>query len=203
MAERRRNERFSLACPVDAQISVLHDVQIEEASPHSLAVLCTAPGVRGEEITVRIGPSDGVQSTLVGRTVSSEPRMVEGRVVHRIQLAVAGAPTSPRVNSPGSGRAVDRTDAMFVRRHAARVVNLSRGGCLLELPSCMHPGTVATLYAGAQLANAEPIRVGFVSQRKGASWPFVAGVEFLSLDVPSSDSLRSMAGRIESEHRHF
>ncbi|MEQ1757163.1 MAG: hypothetical protein ABL986_02515 [Vicinamibacterales bacterium] len=188
---------------MDAQVSVLHDVHIEETGPNNLAVLCTTPGVRGEEMTVRIGPSDGVQSTLVGRTVGSEPRMVDGRVMHRIQLAVTGAPTMPRVGAAGSGRSTERHAAMFVRRHAARVVNLSRGGCLLELPSCMHAGTVATLYAGKDLAHAEPIRVGFVHERKGSSWPFVAGAEFLSLDAPSSDSLRSMAGRIELEHRHF
>lgn len=203
MAERRRCERFSLVYPVDAQVSVLHDVHIEEAGPNNLAVLCTTPGVRGEEMTVRIGPSDGVQSTVIGRTVGTEPRMVDGRVMHRIQLAVTGAPAMPRVGPPGSGRSTERTAAMFVRRHAARVVNLSRGGCLLELPSCMHAGTVATLHAGKDLVHAEPIRVGFVHERKGASWPFVAGAEFLSLDAPSSDSLRSMAGRIELEHRHF
>jgi len=186
---------------MDAHVSVLQNVQIEHTGSNDITVLSATPGVRGEEVTVRIGPSDAVQMTLVGRMVSSEPCMGEGRVMHRVKLTMTGsiALSSGVSGATNSWRSGDRSTAVFVRRYPTRVVNLSRGGALLELSTGLPVGTVATLHSGDRIAHAEPVRIDFLQARRGVSWPYAAGIEFLSLAAPSSYSLRSMAARIESE----
>lgn len=203
MAERRKTARFALAFPIDAYVSVLHDVQIEDAGIDDITVLSGTAGVRDEEVTVRIGPSDAAQMTLVARIASSEPRLVEGRVLHCIQLAVTGsiALSGPAAAGANSWRSGDRTAVVLVRRHAARVTNLSRGGCLLELSTGFPVGTVATLHRGGQAMHGDPIRIGFLLERRGVSRWYAAGAQFLLLAAPSSHSLRSMAARIGLEYQ--
>jgi hypothetical protein len=202
MAERRKSARFALTLPLDAQLSVLQDVVIEHAGDDEITVLSVSPGVRGEDLLLRIGPSDAVQMSVAARTVSSEPRVGEGRVTHRIRLALTGSialstSADTLANSWWSG---DRSTAVFVRTHAARVINLSRGGCLLELSHGLETGTVATLHCGDRRASAEPIRVNCQQGRRGPARLNAAGVGFLSLRAPSSRSLRATAARLEAEH---
>lgn len=198
MIERRRSARFALTWPLDAHVSVLHDAQIEDSGPDELVLRSEAPGVRGEELTLRVGSPEAVQMTLVGRTVGSEPRLAAGRVMHRVRLALSGAIALSNGTDAASNswRPGDRTTAVLERRHMARVVNLGRGGCLLEFAAGLPAGTVATLHTD-RLTHPETIRVGFVFERRGKAWPYAGGVEFLSLGVPTSRSLRSLARRME------
>jgi hypothetical protein len=203
MAERRKHGRFALASPIDAFLSVLQHVRLEpggnDGAGHEIAILATAPGVRGEEATVCMGPADAVQMTFVGRIAASEPCVVGDRLMHRIRLVMVG---SVALSSGGgapanSWRAAEVTTAVLVRRHAVRIVNLGPGGCRIELSTELPVGTVARLHAGGRPGDFEPVRVDFSRARRGISCPYVAGLEFLALHLPSSHSLRSLATRLE------
>ena len=91
MAERRQTARFALAVPMDAHIGVLQDVLIEHAGEDEIFVISPTPGVRGEELTLRIGPSDSVQMTMTVRTLQSEPILSDTRLRYRVRLAISGA----------------------------------------------------------------------------------------------------------------
>jgi hypothetical protein len=185
---------------MDAHVSILQDVQIEHVQDNVMTVLSDVPGIRGEELTLRIGPSD----TMTVRTTSSEPRLLDGRLVHRVHLALSGvlSMANPERTIPPRGPA-DPTTIMFIRRHTARIVNLSRGGCLFELSTRLPVGTVATLQHHDAPLIPDPVRVNSLHERKGGSWPYAAGAEFLSLEPPSSHSLRAIAGRMEVEEGGF
>lgn len=197
-AERRGSERFELALPLDGHIDVLQPVIIEQAGENDVVVLSTAPGVRGEVINLRIGTGAHATRSVV-RVVTSEPCVVDAGLVHRIRLR---ARDGTRLPVPAEAGNVEggRTSAVFVRRYPARVVNLSRGGCLVQLPAGLDEGTVATLATDEDEAGGESIRVTHLGQRYGGAWPFVAGSEFLPLDVPSGRSLRTLAGRFEVDY---
>jgi hypothetical protein len=202
MAERRRGARFALAVPADVQLHVPQDIAIETTTADEVTVLSATPGVRGEDLLLRIGPSDAVQMTVAARTISSQPVPADGRLMHRLRLAMTGAIalSAGAQAAANSWRSGDRSTAMFVRTHDAQVTNLGRGGCLLELSNRLAIGTVATLHVGSLGSGSEPVRVSFHQTRRGLPRPHLAGVQFLSLAAPSSRSLRAMAGRLEAEH---
>ena len=186
---------------MDAHIGVLQDVLIEHAGDDEISVVSPTPGVRGEELTLRIGPSDSVQMTMSARTLQSEPVLHDTRLRYRIRLAIVGAialscGADVRANSWRPG---DRTTGVFVRRYPVRVLNVSRGGCLLDLEVRLPVGAVGTLHCGDRHTQAEPVRVSYQQERRGGAKRHIAGAEFLSLVAPSSRSLRAMAVRMEAE----
>ena len=201
--ERRRSRRFGLAVPMDADISVLQDVQVEHADDHAITVLSDVPGIRGEEVTLRIGPSDAVPMTVPVRTTSSEPRMLDGRLVHRVHLTMTGPADRAGADDATMWPPSGHPTTVVIRHHTARILNLSRGGCLFELSTRLGVGTVATLQRGDTLVSPEPVRINSLSERKGVSWPYAVGAEFLSLEPPSSHSLRALAGRMETDEERL
>jgi hypothetical protein len=187
---------------VDAHLRVLQHVQIDHVGTNAITVLSVTPLARGEDVTLRIGPSDGEQATLTARMISSQPHVLDGRVMHRVQLARADRATlstgvDAAIHLWRSGEHI----AVVLHPQATRVVNVGRGGCRLELSTGLPVGTIGTLYSGHGIDYAEPFRVGFLRERPGVSSPYVAGVEFLWLDAPASQSFRTMAARLEREHR--
>ena len=200
MAERRQTARFALAVPMDAHIGVLQDVLIEHAGEDEIFVISPTPGVRGEELTLRIGPSDSVQMTMTVRTLQSEPILSDTRLRYRVRLAISGAiALSNGIDVPAnSWRPGDKTTGVFVRRYPVRVLNVSRGGCLLDIGVRLPVGAVGTLHCGDRQSQTEPVRVSYQQERRGGAQRYAVGAEFLSLTAPSSRSLRSMAVRMEA-----
>lgn len=198
-AERRRTVRFQLAVPLDAYVDLLQPVTVEAAGEGGVTVQSMMPGVRGQSLTVRMSRTDAPAVTFAARVVGSEPQLVDGRLLHRIHLVTPAAPEHGAVGGCGLRQAHGAT-AAFVRRYPIRVVNLSRGGCLVQLPAALHTGTVATLTPLDIETAPEPIRVAHLGLRRGGAWSHVAGAEFLPLTPPSSRSLRSMASQFEMEH---
>jgi len=198
-SERRRTARFELALPLDAYVDLLQPITVEAAGEGTVTVQSPVPGVRGQSITVRMSRPDAQPVTFAARVVSSEPHLSDGRLLHRVQMVTPAAADHGAVG----GYAV-RTEhsavAAFVRRYPTRVVNISRGGCLVQLPAALNAGTVVTLTPLDVDAAAEPIRVTHLGLRRGGAWSHVAGAEFLPLTAPSSRSLRAIAGQFELEH---
>ena len=90
----------------------------------------------------------------------------------------------------------------LVKRVPVTVVNLSRGGCLIQTAAPLEPGLVGVLAVNAgNVAKSEAIRVAHASRRPGASMPFSAGMEFLVLDTAGVASIREEAFRAESGRR--
>ncbi len=196
-AERRRSERFELALPLDGHVDVLQQVIVDQMLDDDVVVLSTAPGVRGEVLNLRVGVASAAATRVVS-VVTSEPSLAQGHLMHRVRLRPRDVVASLVPVNSGSLDAA-RPPAMFVRRYPARVINLSRGGCLVQIPAGLCEGTVATLSTEDE-AGGESIRVTHLGQRYGGAWPFVAGSEFLPLAVPSGRSLRAMAGRFEVDY---
>jgi hypothetical protein len=198
-SERRRTARFELALPLEGYVDLLQPITVEAAGDGTVTVQSTVPGVRGQAVTVRMSRPDQQAVTFAARVVSSEPHLVEGRLLHRVHMVTPAAPAHGAV-----GGCAVRTDhaavAAFVRRYPTRVVNISRGGCLVQLPAALNAGTVVTLTPLDVDATPEPIRVTHLGLRRGGAWSHVAGAEFLPLTAPSSRSLRAIAGRFELEH---
>ena len=86
----------------------------------------------------------------------------------------------------------------LVKGIPAKVVNVSRHGCLLETSSPLPAGVVGSLEIerGGQ-KHIEPIRVCRTAERPGGALPFSAGSEFLILDAAPASSIRSQAARLE------
>lgn len=196
--ERRRSRRFGLAVPMDADVRVLQDVRVEQVEDNAITVLCDVPGIRGEELTLRFDRPGSAALTMAVRTASSEPKMVAGRLLHRVHLTVAGSDVLSATDE-SSWRTAQGMPTVAIRRHTARIVNLSRGGCLFELSTRLRVGTVATLERRDAGGPPEPVRINSLHERKGVSWPYAAGAEFLSLEPLSVQSLRALAGRMEAE----
>ena len=86
----------------------------------------------------------------------------------------------------------------LVKLIPAKVVNVSRHGCLLETSSPLPAGAVGSLEIerGGQ-KHVEAIRVCRTAERPGGTLPFCAGSEFLILDAASASSIRHQAARLE------
>jgi len=86
----------------------------------------------------------------------------------------------------------------LVKGIPAKVVNVSRQGCLLETSSPLQAGVVGSLEIDRDgEKHIEPIRVCRTAERPGGVLPFWSGSEFLILDAAPSSSIRSQAARLE------
>jgi len=93
-------------------------------------------------------------------------------------------------------------DAMSVlaRDTAARLLNVSESGCLLESGSYLEPGTTGTLrIVVSGEAYDDAVRVTRVRRKFGANVAWQIGVEFLWTNRPGSWSLRRMVSQLRRE----
>ncbi len=90
MSGRRRHERFQPARPWDGRVRVLRDVVVQLERDGGLVTFGSAPGVVGE--VLKLDVAGGGQSVALDVEVTeSKPVIVEGDVMHRVQLAVVDA----------------------------------------------------------------------------------------------------------------
>jgi hypothetical protein len=200
MVERRQHPRFVLTEPIEAEVTVAQGVRLVAVAGDVLTVTSRVPVARGEEVPLRIGLSDAAARTIVGTVLSSEPWAMDGRFAHRVRIALPHAADAgmPLTASLGTDQGATSPVA-FVRRHRVTVRNLGHGGCLLELSAGLAVGTIAMLH-GSHAQHDEPVRMVSLQTRRGVAYPYAAGAAFLSLFAPSSNSLRSLASRIEATH---
>ena len=201
--ERRRSSRFGLTEPMDAHVSVLQDVQVEHTGIDDVTVLSSVSAIRGEKMMFRVGAADEVQMTMAVRVVKSDPYRLESGMGYRVQLAVEGsiALGTGEEGTANVWRVSRRITAALVREYAARVINVGRGGCLIETSACLPEGTVARVHRERGSLHADAVRIAFAHERRGAAWTYANGAEFLSVAAPSSSSLRTIAHQMEETHR--
>jgi hypothetical protein len=96
--------------------------------------------------------------------------------------------------------AADDVIGVLARETAARLVNVSESGCLLESEAYLEPGTTGTLrVAVSGDAYSDVVRVTRAQQVRGARSAWQVGVEFLWTSRPGSWSLRGMVSRLRRE----
>ena len=94
MSGRRRYERFRPAGPWDGRLSVLRDVHVQEQADGRLVALGHAPGVIGEELRLHLA-GGGEAMTLTVKVVESRPVILEGALLHQVELEVLERRASP------------------------------------------------------------------------------------------------------------
>jgi hypothetical protein len=101
--------------------------------------------------------------------------------------------------TPHDGRRSDRADslAMLVRSVPVRLVEVSRGGCLLECPRRLESGTSGVLAVElAGLLRTDDIRVARCQARAGAGPTFHVGAELLTTKRLGRRTIRLAVGTI-------
>ena len=174
MSDRRRASRF-ISPGAHGALRLMQDVQIERANAGEITVIAaTRPTPREQTIQMR---------DTAGRRIA----------LRVLGAAAAGGRLAGEI--PGNVGAI----AVLVRRIAARAVNVSSNGCLLELAEYVGEGAVALLdIAGVQRGSGDAVRLCRAVHVPGGAWPWRAGAEFLPLDAPLPTSVRNAAARLEA-----
>jgi hypothetical protein len=175
----------------------MQDVQIERANAGEITVIAaTRPTPREQTIQMRdtAGRRIALRVQVAASAVVPGSELVRNRVVLRV-LGAAAAGGRLAGEIPGNVGAI----AVLVRRIAARAVNVSSNGCLLELAEYVGEGAVALLdIAGVQRGSGDAVRLCRAAHIPGGAWPWRAGAEFLPLDAPLPTSVRNAAARLEA-----
>jgi len=96
-------------------------------------------------------------------------------------------------------------DAVLLKSVAAQVRNLSAGGCLLELRSCLPVGSIGVLdmeFDGKRCV--EWFRICRIQSIHGRSGAYTVGAEFLPLAAAGDNSLRGAVrrmGHVDTAHK--
>ena len=197
MSDRRRASRF-ISPGAEGMLRLMQDVQVEQANAGEITVIAaTRPASREQTIQMRdnAGRRVSLRVQLTTSTVVSCGEMLR----HRVVLRVLGAATP---GSRMSGDPLARNPAgiaVLVQRIAARAVNVSSNGCLLEVAEYVGEGAIALLdMAGMQRGSGDAIRLCRAVHVAGGAWPWRAGAEFLPLDAPLPTSVRNAAAKLEA-----
>ncbi len=192
MTERRASARFELASPSDVHVRVRQDVRVMQSDRHHVTVLSPTPAIRGESVDVYGASSRDTDQPSCATISGSAPCAVSNHVMHIVRIEF---PRSSRLGGRESALTAESVFVQLARTHVARMLNLSRGGCLLELRSLLGAGTVAELMDDQR--PSESIRIAHVRQRRLKDFPYVVGGAFLPLPSPGPWSLRDAATRLE------
>jgi len=84
--DRRRHERYLAEGHV--QVRVLRDVDIVRASARELTVISRSRTAAGSEMRMRISAAGGRHTTLLVRTIGSQPQLVGGQLRYRVWMQV-------------------------------------------------------------------------------------------------------------------
>ena len=197
MSDRRRASRF-ISPGVEGMLRLMQDVQVEQTSAGEITVIATTrPTSREQTIQMRDN---------AGRRVSLRVQLTASAVVscgemlrHRVVLRVLGAASSGGRMSGAPLAGNPAGIAVLVQRIAARAVNVSSNGCLLELAEYVGEGAVALLdMMGVQRGSGDAVRLCRAVHVAGGAWPWRAGAEFLPLDAPLPTSVRNAAAKLEA-----
>lgn len=107
MSGRRSHPRFELSSPWDGALRMLQDVAVERTTEDELLAVSDVPGSTGEEMSLELlGGGTGV--LLKVRVIESRPVIVNGRLRHRLRLAILSAGDRGDPSSDPDPRALDR-----------------------------------------------------------------------------------------------
>jgi hypothetical protein len=194
MTERRLTLRVR-ADNARGTFRLLHDVEIEEVAERTISVMADERIPRGERMLLRAVTADGVESELQVRAVHQRAVITADRLRHHVILDVD---TPLHLADPASGAASPwldwgRTGAAYglLRNLPVRLIDVSTAGCSFESPASVAEGAVGVLsmQRGSAICR-EVARVCRSGRTAARPWPWVAGVEFLTLEIPSAASIR-------------
>jgi hypothetical protein len=173
-------------------LRVLEDVEIEQVIDQTITVLSETRVPRGERMILWAPVDDGDHVPLQVRAVQRQALLTSPHARHRVRFAVDAADPVPVATTRGASRTSDTARIGGIARDVpVRLLELSVGGCLLESPVRIAEGTVGWLSVNGQhTEHDEIVRVCRSESRPGRFWPWVAAVEFLTLEPPSAASLR-------------
>jgi hypothetical protein len=190
--------RLTLRVRVDharGTFRVLHDVVIEEVAERTISVMADERIPRGERLILRALTADGLESELQVRAVQRRAVISEESLRFHVVLDV----DTPFCQAdPGAAPASvwqdwGRTGAAYglLRDLPVHLVDLSTAGCSFESPASVAEGAIGVLSMprGRDICR-EVARVCRSGRSTARRWPWVAGVEFLTLHLPTAASIR-------------
>jgi hypothetical protein len=197
MSDRRRASRF-ISPGVEGMLRLMQDVQVEQANGGDITVIASTRPTSHEH-TIQMRDNAGRRVSLRVQLTSSAVVSCGEMLRHRVVLRMLGAAT-PGGRISGNALAGNPAGiAVLVQRIAARAVNVSSSGCLLELAEYVGQGAVALLdMVGVQRGPGDAVRLCRAVHVAGGAWPWRAGAEFLPLDAPLPTSVRNAAAKLEA-----
>ena len=175
-------------------LRILDDVEIEAVTDKSITVLSETQFPRGERIVLWAPADDGGDVPVQIRAVHRQADLASASLRHRVRFDVdaiaAPLDAADRTTRPASV-SVDPRIGSIVREVPIKLVDLSTTGCLVESPVRITEGVVGWLSVNSQhMQHHEIVRVCRSDWRIVRFWPCMAGLEFLTLEAPTSAALR-------------
>lgn len=94
----------------------------------------------------------------------------------------------------------ERSAATLVRQYDARVLDISVGGCLIEMGAALTPGTIGTLEVVIDgTAYREAVRVARVVPARHIGMLHQVAIEFLVIAAPGFGSIRAVMTRLTAD----
>lgn len=200
MSGRRNHLRFAVTPPTHGVIRVLSDAEIESVGREEVCVISRDAAAIDERMVLEV--PDGATDLIVpGQVTETRPVIVDNAVRHFLRLRVLDGGLDRLGATSGSlpSYGPDRRLAVIVRELAVRLVNCSRGGCLLEVDKALDPGTVGTLSLvidGHELAD--HILVMRCQAIAGAGPLHHVGARLLWVETPTAHTIRRGLAPIEN-----
>ena len=175
-------------------LRILDDVQIEAVTDKSITVLSDTQFPRGERMVLWAPADDGGEVPVRIRAVERQADLASASLRHRVRFDVdaIAAPfdEADRAARPATASSDSRIGSI-VREVPVKLVDLSAAGCLVESPVRITEGVVGWLSVNSQhTQHHEIVRVCRSDWRIVRFWPCMAGLEFLTLEAPTSAALR-------------
>jgi hypothetical protein len=147
-------------------------------------------------------PDEGTDLIVPAQVTETRPVVLDHAVRHFLRLrALDGGLDRLGVTNRGKppSYSADRRLAVLVRELAVRLVNCSRGGCLLEVDKALDPGTVGTLSLvidGHELVD--HVLVMRCQAIAGAGPLHHVGARLLWVETPTAHTIRRGIAPIEN-----
>ena len=202
MRDRRNHKRFEIPHSL-SELRILEDVVLESMQGNVVSVIARTPSAAGEERTLHISGRSGCAETVTVRTSGSTPVVIDDGIRHRLRLDTVRSFTQP---GPSAAARQTWTEdeaiaCALVRRIAARLVDVSARGCLVETAAQVTVGTAALLdILVNDVQYIEMIRISRVTAMTGSPMRFRAGAEFMPTFEATSRSIRQVAAHLEIRH---
>jgi hypothetical protein len=191
---RRRTFRAA-AKNATGMLRLQDDIEIEHVTDQAITVLSDTQVPRGERMILWAPAAAGGELPLRVRAVRRQAVVTSAQLRHRVRFDV-DAIEWPDRERPAEGRPASNVSATeriggIVREVPFRLLDISAGGCLIKTPVKITEGAVGWLSVnGPDAQHHEIVRVSRSDWRAEQFWPWIAGVEFLTLELPSAASLR-------------
>jgi hypothetical protein len=200
MSGRRNHLRFAVTPPTHGVIRVLSDAEIESVGREDVCVISRDAAAIDERMVLEV-PDEGADLIVPAQVTETRPVILDNAVRHFLRLRAldGGLDRLGTTNGSRPSYSPDRRLAVIVRELAVRLVNCSRGGCLLEVDKALDPGTVGTLSLvidGHELAD--HILVMRCQPIAGAGPLHHVGARLLWVESPTAHTIRRGLTPIEN-----